>query len=128
MQNLANPRSVAIIDDDELVRSSLAKLIRSIGLSTRTFASADEYLGSRDADQFNCLISDIQMPGTTGLQLQTVLKARGSSLPLIMMTAFPDERTRTQALERGAVCFIEKPVQEDSLVACLEAVFGNLDG
>jgi FixJ family two-component response regulator len=117
---------VAIIDDDELVRSSLAKLMRSIGLSTRTFASADEYLRSSGAEPFGCLISDIQMPGTSGLELQRVLQAKGSSPPMIMMTAFPSARVRAQALQGGAVCFVEKPVQEDDLIACLEAVLGDL--
>ncbi len=123
---MANPRLVAIIDDDELVRSSLAKLMRSIGLSTRTFASADEYLRSSGAEPVDCLISDIQMPGTSGLELQRILKAKGSSPPMIMMTAFPSERVRAQALQGGAVCFVEKPVREDDLIGCLEAVLGDL--
>jgi FixJ family two-component response regulator len=123
---VANPRLVAIIDDDELVRSSLAKLVRAIGLCTRTFASADDYLGSGAAEQFSCVISDIQMPGTSGLDLQNALKGRGARVPVIVMTAFPSERIRAQALARGAICFIEKPVREDSLIACLESVFGDL--
>jgi FixJ family two-component response regulator len=124
---LAQAQIVAIIDDDELVRSSMASLIRSLGLKARTFASADEYLGSEDVQDVACVVTDVQMPGTSGLQLQQILSAEDSAPPVIMMTAFPDKRVRAQALEAGALCFVEKPVSEQGLLNCLELVLGRLD-
>jgi FixJ family two-component response regulator len=109
------------------VRSSLASLVRSLGLSARTFASADEYLQTSDSEPFGCVISDVQMPGLSGLQLQQILVDRGAAPPVIMMTAFPSERVRDQVMDRGAVCFLEKPVDGDTLVGCLESLFGSFD-
>lgn len=119
---------VAIVDDDELVRLSMASLIRSLGLHARTFASADEYLLATDTHDVACLVTDIHMPGTSGLQLQQILLTKPSAPPpIIFMTAFPSERIRTQAQQSGAICFIEKPINEERLLACLGTVFGKLD-
>ncbi len=119
---------VAIVDDDELVRSSVASLIRSLGLLAKTFASADEYLQAEDRHDVACLVTDIQMPGTSGLELQHILAAQTTSPPVIFMTGFPSERVRAQVQQSGAICFIEKPIDEARLLACLGTVFGKLDG
>jgi FixJ family two-component response regulator len=126
-RELAQNQIVAIVDDDELVRSSMASLLRSLGIPARTFGSADEYLNADDTHEVACLVTDIQMPGTSGLQLQQILAARAVAPPVIMMTAFPSERIRTQAFEAGALCFIEKPIDEKHLLACLGEVFDGLD-
>ncbi len=126
-RELAQNQIVAIVDDDELVRSSMASLLRSLGISARTFGSADEYLNADDTHEVGCLVTDIQMPGTSGLQLQRILAARAAAPPIIMMTAFPTERIRAQAFEAGALCFIEKPIDEKHLLACLGEVFDGLD-
>jgi len=125
---LLQPQSVAIVDDDALVRGSVATLIRSLGLSAQTFASAEDYLQASEAESFACLITDVQMPGISGLQLQRILAAKGAGPPVIMMTAFADDRTRTQAFETGAVCFLEKPVDGDALVGCVESLLGTSEG
>ena len=122
---LAHDRSIAVIDDDAMVRSGMATLLRSYGLDARTYASADEFLDFGESD-FDCLISDVQMPGSSGLQLQKILAERGSSPPLILMTAFPDERIRQQALLAGALDFLEKPVDGRQLLVCLERALGEL--
>lgn len=119
------PSSIAVIDDDEFVRSSMASLIRSLGLEVRTFPSADAFLASGER-AFACLISDVQMPGMTGLELQREVAAWQDPAPMIIMTAYP-ERARAAAVEGGAVCFIEKPIDGDRLVVCLESVLGPLD-
>lgn len=124
---MAQNQIVAIVDDDEMVRSSVASLLRSLGLSTRTFMSADEYLGADDTRDIACLVTDVQMPGTSGLQLQRILATRPSPPPVILMTAFPSDRVRALALEAGALCFLEKPVVEKHLLACLGQIFGDLD-
>jgi|SRR5579859_2639756 len=125
--SVAQNHLVAIVDDDELVRSSMASLIRSLGLLAKTFASADEYLQAKDRHDVACLVTDIHMPGTSGLELQHILAGQASSPPVIFMTAFPSERVRVQAQQSGAICFIEKPIDESRLVACLGTVFGKLD-
>ena len=125
---MLQPQSVAIVDDDALVRGSVATLVRSLGLSAQTFASAEDYLQASEAESFGCLIADVQMPGISGLQLQQILATRGSGPPVIIMTAFADDRTRTQALERGVVCFLEKPLDGDTLVGCLEFLLGPSEG
>lgn len=105
----------------------MLSLVRSLGLSAKTFSSAEEFLKNRGDFVFSCVISDVQMPGKTGLQLQRQLAEEGNGPPMIMMTGFPDEHIRSQALDAGAVCFIEKPVNGDRLVSCLEAVLGKFD-
>ncbi len=121
---MVRPQSVAIVDDDALVRGSVATLVRSLGLSAQAFPSAEDYLQASEAESFACLIADVQMPGISGLQLQQILAAKGSGPPVIMMTAYADDRTRTQALESGAVCFLEKPLDGDALIGCLESLLG----
>ena len=94
---------------DDLVRTAMASLVRSLGLAAHTFAGADEFLQSPRLDDTGCLILDVQMPGTSGLELQELLAARGCRLPVIFITAHPEERIRDQALAAGAVCFLSKP-------------------
>ncbi len=123
---LAQTKLVAIIDDDKLVQTSMLSLVRSLGLQAKGFSSAEEFLKVRADHKFDCVISDVQMPGVTGLQLQRLLAEEGEAPPMIMMTAFPSDQVRDQAFGAGAVCFIEKPVNGDKLEECLEEVLGKL--
>ncbi len=119
------PALVAIIDDDEAVRVATASLVRSLGLKTMTFASAEEFLQSQSHCSSDCVITDVQMPGMGGIGLQSALRADGCSLPLIFITAFPEETIRRQAEEGGAVGFLAKPFDGDAMIACLEAALGT---
>ena len=110
---------ISIVDDDEAVRVATKDLVRSLGYATETFASAEEFLRSNRIDDTACLITDLQMPGMSGLELQKRLRARGCSLPIIFMTAFPEARARAQALAAGALGFLSKPVDDEALVAYL---------
>ena len=112
---------ISIVDDDPSVREATRELLRSLGYSTAAFASADEFLGSDQLKQTACVISDIQMPGLSGAELQRRLLADGHKMPIIFITAFPDERTRKRVLSAGAVCYLSKPYSEESLIACLGA-------
>jgi len=112
---------ISIVDDDPSMREATKELLRSLGYSAATFASADEFLGSEQLKQTACLISDIQMPGLSGAELQRRLLADGHKMPIIFITAFPDERTRKRVLSAGAVCYLSKPYSEESLIACLGA-------
>ncbi len=110
---------VSIIDDDESVRTATQCLVRSLGLKTRTFASAEEFLLSPYVTETSCVIADVQMAKMSGLELQSRLRACGNDLPMIFITAFPDERLKVRALEDGAVCFLSKPFDGQVLIDCL---------
>ena len=94
---------------DDLVRTAMASLVRSPGSAAHTFAGADEFLQSPRLDDTGCLILDVRMPGTSGLDLQEPLAARGRRLPVIFIAAHPEHRIRDRALAAGAVCFLSKP-------------------
>jgi FixJ family two-component response regulator len=118
---------IAIIDDDASVRATTDSLVRSLGYIVHTFASAEEFLRSNRLDDFSCAIADVQMPGMSGVELQAHLLTQGYSLPFIFFTAFPDERIRLQALGAGAICYLTKPFDGDSLVQGLQAALKKHD-
>lgn len=113
---------VSVVDDDELVRASIGALVRSLGRLACTFALAEDFLNSTEADVTDCLIADIQMPGMTGIELQQALAAAGHKVPIIFITAFPENRVREQVMAAGAVCLLSKPCDGDTLVNSIEAV------
>jgi FixJ family two-component response regulator len=112
---------VAIIDDDASVRVTTDSLVRSLGYIVHTFASAEEFLQSGRIDDLSCVIADVQMPGMSGVELQAHLLTQGYRVPFIFFTAFPDERIRAQALKAGAICYLTKPFDGDSLIQGLQA-------
>jgi FixJ family two-component response regulator len=111
---------ISIVDDDEAVRLALRSLVRSLGYVSNVFASAEEFLGSSQLHETSCLISDIQMPGMNGIELQNRLKILDHSTPVIFVTAFPDERYRARALEAGAIGFLEKPFEGCAMIRLIE--------
>jgi len=111
---------ISIVDDDKSVREAAKTLIRSLGYATATFASAEEFLKSGRLRDTACLITDVQMPGMSGVDLQSHLTANGHCTPVIFVTAFPEESTRVRALKAGAFGFLSKPYDEESLIACLD--------
>jgi len=112
---------VSVVDDDESVRESLPDLLREFGFASRAFPSAEAFLSSDCVDKTKCLILDVCMPGTTGLDLHRDLKLRGQQIPTIFMTAKRDEATRARALEQGAVKFLYKPFSDTALLEALNA-------
>jgi len=112
---------ISIIDDDPSVRQATDGLVRSLGYRAVTFASAEDFLQSDCIDDTSCVITDVQMPGLSGVELQSVLNARGTRLPMIFITAFPEDRIRRCVLEAGAVGFLSKPFEEAVLIEHLEA-------
>jgi len=106
---------VAIVDDDQSVQSALKDLMESAGLSARCFGSAEEFLES-DRNETGCLIADIRMPGMSGLDLQAKLKAEGSRLPIIFISAHSDAKMKTQAMTAGAIEFLSKPFDDEVLL------------
>jgi FixJ family two-component response regulator len=118
---LDGAKLVAIVDDDELLRSALRGLLKSAGLPARSFASAEEFLDSGQQDHTACLIADIRMPGMSGLELQAKLSAERCRIPIIFITAHGDEKMRMQALRAGAVEFLPKPFDDEVLLASVRA-------
>jgi len=112
----SNPSFVAVVDDDELMRSALQGLLKEAGFSVRAFGSAEEFLSSDQHPQAACLIADIRMPGMSGLDLQARLNAEHIKIPTIFITAHGDARMRMQALRAGAVEFLTKPFDDEVLV------------
>lgn len=118
-----NGTIVAVIDDDELVRTALRELMRSAGLPAHAFASAEDFLNSGQQAQTACLIADIRMPGMSGLELQAKLNADRRRIPTIFITAHGDEKMRMQALRAGAVEFLAKPFDDEALLERVRAAF-----
>ena len=111
---------IAIVDDDEGVCQATGSLLRSLGYRVATFAAAEEFLKSDQLHETSCLITDVQMPGMSGIELQAHLKAEGHRIPVIVMTAFPNDGVRDRAIQQGASCFLTKPFSQESLTACLD--------
>ena len=112
---------IAIVDDDEPVRDATKTFVRSLGYNNvSTFGSADEFLKSEQVHDTSCFITDVQMPGLSGIDLQDHLAARGHCIPIIFMTGYPDGNVRARAMKAGAVCFLNKPLSEDHFIGCIE--------
>lgn len=108
--------SVYIVDDDEAIRNALRLLLKTAGLSTQIYSSAQEFLASYKSDVAGCLILDVRMPGMSGLDLQKLLLTRHIRIPVIIMTGHGEVSMAVQAMKNGAVDFIEKPFKNDVLL------------
>ena len=112
---------VAIVDDDDLMRTALQSLLKSAGLLAQSFASAEEFLKSGHQQDTACLITDIRMPGMSGLELQAQLNADHCKIPTIFITAHSDAKMRMQAMRAGAVEFLAKPFDDEALLESVRA-------
>jgi FixJ family two-component response regulator len=119
---------VAIVDDDESIRETTQDLLESAGLAAVTFASAAQLLKSGRLDSISCLVTDMRMPRMTGLELHQHLVASNHAIPTILITAYPDDRVRAQALKAKVVCYLAKPFAAEELLACVRRALGNLSG
>jgi FixJ family two-component response regulator len=108
--------TISIIDDDRVVREAIADLVNSLGYEVATYDSAEDFLDCEQFAQTSCLITDLQMPGLNGLDLQRRLIADRHSMPIIFVTAFPDENFRQRAMSAGAIGFLSKPFDEAALI------------
>ena len=121
MRIAPDSRLVAIIDDDESVRRALQDLIETDGLSVLCFASAEQFLSSEARRQSACVISDIRLPGMSGLDLQAELEAERFGIPIIFITGHGDAVTRDRVLRKGAVGFLTKPFEDSVLLESVHA-------
>ena len=112
---------IVVVDDDQSVREALENLISSVGFEVKLFASAEEFLDSDMRLQTDCAILDVRLPGISGPELQQRLAGEGPGIPIIIITAQGDDKTRDEAVAAGAIAFLEKPVKQDVLLAALES-------
>jgi FixJ family two-component response regulator len=115
---------ISIVDDDLSVREALKDLIRSMGFAVATFACAEEFLCSDVLAQTGCLITDMRMPGMSGLELHMRLQDKGTPVPMILITAFADEKEKARALQAGVVGYLTKPFNESELLGRIRSAFG----
>jgi FixJ family two-component response regulator len=112
---------IAIVDDDQSVRAAMGSIVRSLGYKVELFAAAEAFLASPRLRDTHCLIVDVQMPGMSGLDLQDELRTRQAAIPVIFITAFPEEHIQRRAEAGGAKGFFGKPVDGHAIIRCLEA-------
>ena len=118
---MLNRTLISIVDDDQPYRESIRKLIMLLGYTVEAFPSAADFLASRVVPETACLVTDVNMPGMTGVELHRHLVDTGYAIPTILVTAYPDEVVRDQALKDGVVCYLSKPVDDDDLERCLHS-------
>jgi FixJ family two-component response regulator len=119
------PKLISLIEDDEPFRESMQKLMRALGYSVEAFSSATKFLGSPILANTDCLVSDVNMPGMTGLELHKHLVDAGYAIPTILVTAYPDEVDRRRAVNDGVVCYLCKPVDDYQLESCLRSALNR---
>jgi FixJ family two-component response regulator len=111
---------IAIIDDDVGIRNALRALMRSASYRTETFPSAEEFVASDGASLSDCVITDVAMQGMSGLELAALLKSRGCTVPVILISALTDKDLELKALFNGARCLLRKPVESNALISLVE--------
>ncbi|MGO4407775.1 response regulator transcription factor [Bosea sp. RAF48] len=117
--------TIAIVDDDEGVRTSLSSLLRALGYHVRGYASAQDFLNDPAIEEPDCLLVDVQMPGMSGEQLQMHLVASERSFPIIFMTAFPQAGIRERVMAAGVRGFLQKPADAGQIASSLAGVLGG---
>jgi FixJ family two-component response regulator len=125
MDTTGASKFIAIVDDDDSMRSAVQDLLEAVNLPAHGFASAEEFLSSGKQHHTACLIADIRMPGMSGLELQAELNAERCRIPIIFITAHGDQRMRMQALRAGAVEFLAKPFDNEALLDSVRAALEN---
>jgi FixJ family two-component response regulator len=116
---------VAVIEDDDSYRAAVQRLLKSAGFPVRSFASAEEFLSSDEQRETGCLIADIRMPGMSGLDLQSKLNSDHCPIPTIFITAHGDEKMRLQAMRAGAVKFLAKPFDGETLLGAVRVALNS---
>jgi FixJ family two-component response regulator len=118
---MLNRALISIVDDDQPFRESMRKLVTLLGYTVEAFPSAADFLASLLLPETACLVADVHMPGMTGVELHRHLVDTGHAIPTILVTAYPDEVIRDQALNEGVVCFLSKPLDDVDLERCLRS-------
>jgi FixJ family two-component response regulator len=112
---------ISVVDDDASVRAGMVDLVQAVGFAAQAFEGASDFLNSDGIDSTSCLILDVRMAGTTGLELHDRLVAAGKAIPTILLTAYPNEQDRDRALQAGVTCYLTKPCNQDDLLVCIRS-------
>ena len=118
---------ISIVDDDEAFREAMTSLMKSLGFEVEAFSSAEAFLGSPHLDSTSCLIADVHMPNMTGIDLHRQLLASGRTIPVILITAYPDDNVRARALAAGVICYLSKTFDDDELLGYVRAALVQAD-
>jgi FixJ family two-component response regulator len=118
---MTKPTLISVVEDDQPFRESMRKLMTALGYTGEAFSSAADFLASPILPATGCLVTDVQMPGMSGVELHRHLVDRGQLIPTILVTAYPDDITRNRALKDGVVCYLSKPVDDEHLERCLRS-------
>jgi FixJ family two-component response regulator len=118
---------ISVVDNDELVRRALKRLLLSLGFTAELFSSAQDFLNSAHLHDTGCLILDVKMSGMSGIQLQSHLATAGYRIPIIFHTAHLNDEVKAQALQDGAVAFLQKPAQEHDLLTAIKSALKLCD-
>jgi two-component system response regulator FixJ len=121
---MRSPSIVHLVDDDDAVRDSVRVLLESYGMSVQDYASGGEFLDGEKKER-GCLLVDVHMPGTSGIELLEKIRRCGSALPVIVFSGRGDPALKERAIKAGAFAFLEKPVSDESLIAELERAIGS---
>ena len=116
---------ISIVDDDRSVREGTRDLVEAMGFVATAFEGADEFLQSNHLEDTSCLIADVRMPGMSGFELHDRLAILGHPIPIILMTAYPNERDWARARKVGVVCYLTKPFEGGELLACIRSALGS---
>ena len=108
---------ISIVDDDEPFREAMTSLMKSLGFEVEAFPSAEAFLASPRLASTSCLIADVHMPTMTGIELHRQLVASGRTIPVILITAYPDDNIRARALAAGVICYLSKTFDDDALLS-----------
>ena len=119
---------ISIVDDDQWVRESTVDLVTAMGFTAVAFPSAADFLNSSQLGDTCCLIADVQMPGMTGIELHDHLAGSGNMMATILITAYPDDRDRSRALQAGVICYLSKPFNHHDLLTCVRRAIGRCEG
>ena len=119
---------ISVVDDDASVRAGMVDLVQAVGFAAQAFEGASDFLNSDRIDSTSCLISDVRMPGMTGLELHDRLVAAGKTIPTILLTAYPNGQDRKRALQAGVICYLAKPYNQDDLFACIRSALESRGG
>jgi FixJ family two-component response regulator len=117
---VSNDQLISVIDDDASLRRAIVSLVRSLGYDASGHASAEDFLATDECDRSKCIITDIQMPGMSGIDLKRILDIRHSRVPVIMITARTEEALLERARASGAAYLLRKPFEADVFAECLE--------
>ena len=118
---MSNRTLISIVDDDQLFRELMRRLVMLLGYAVEEFSSAIDFLESRSLLETACLVADVHMPEMTGVELHGRLISLGYAIPTILVTAYPDDAVRDQVLKDGVVCYLGKPVDDEDLDRCLRS-------